>query len=71
MKGKKILNILTIITSVVLVLSLIILAVQVFSSSSTKNRFTENVVISGVNVKGLNKQEAESKVNNTIKNFLF
>lgn len=68
MKGKKILNILTIITSVVLVLLLIILAVQIFSDTSSKNRFTENVVISGVNVKGLNKQEAETKVSNSIKN---
>jgi len=67
-KGNKILNILTIITSVILAIGLIILGVQVFTSSNEKNKFTENVVISGVNVKGLNKEQAENKVNNNLKN---
>lgn len=68
MKAKKIINFLTIITSIVLFISLIVLALQVLNSSGTKNRFTENVVISGVNVNGLKKEEAEIKVTNALKN---
>ena len=67
MKANKILNVLTIITSIILFLGLVILAVQVFSSGNEKKRFSENVVISGINVKGLNKEEAENKVSQKLK----
>jgi vancomycin resistance protein YoaR len=68
MNIKKIINILTIITSIILIVSLIVLTMQIFYSSETKNRFTENVVISGINVNGLKKEEAEIKVSNALKN---
>ena len=68
MKGKKILNILVTITTIILIIGVIVLAVQVFTTNNEKNQFTENVVISGVSVNGLTKYEAENKVSETLKN---
>lgn len=68
MKMNKVLNVLVIITSIILAILLIVLAVQVFTSQTTsKHIFEENVIISGVNVKGLTKPQAESKVNEKLK----
>lgn len=66
-QGNRILNILVVITTTILILGLIILGFQVFSSTET-SRFTENVVINGVNVKGLNKTQAQTKVNSALQN---
>ena len=68
MKTNKIMKILIIITSITLVAFLIILAVQVATGTNPKTQFQENVVIGGVNVKGLTKSQAENKINNALKN---
>lgn len=68
MKTNKILNILVILTSIALVVFLIILGVQVSTGTNAKTQFQENVVIGGVNVKGLTKLQAENKILATIKN---
>ena len=65
MKGNKILNIMVVITSIILAVGVILLAVQVFSGQN-KDKFTENVVISGINMKGLSKIEAENTLNNHV-----
>ena len=67
MKGNKVLNILVTVTSIVLVVLLIVLAIQVLSPQKKEATFTENVVIGGINVKGLTKLEAEAKINEAIK----
>lgn len=67
-KGKKVLNILLTIVSVILIASIIALAVQIFTDQNTqKTTFTDNVVISGVNVKGLTKPQAEDKISTILK----
>lgn len=68
MKTNKVLNFLVILTSIVLVVFLIVLGVQVATGTNAKTQFQENVVINGVNVKGLTKLQAENKVNSALKN---
>lgn len=66
MSGSKILNILVTITSAVLIVLLIILGVQVLSPQEKNSTFKENVVIGGINVKGLTKMQAETKLSEAV-----
>lgn len=65
MKANKILNVLVTITSVVLIaLIVVLLATSLDAGGQQQNQvFKENVVIGGVNVKGLTKDVAIKKVN--------
>lgn len=66
----KVINILIVITSLVLVITLFILGLQVISSATSeeKTKFKDNIVINGVNVKGLTKNQAISKIDSELKN---
>lgn len=67
MKTNKILNIMVTITSVILAVLLVVLFVQTVSINKQNNQaFKQNVVIGGVNVKGLTKIQAENKINDSI-----
>lgn len=61
----KVLNILIVITSLVLVVALFILGLQVMAGATSEEnaKFKENIVINGVNVKGLTKNQAITKIN--------
>ena len=67
MKANKILNVLVTITSVILATLLLVLFVQTVNVQKNNNKeFKENVVIAGVNVKGLTKIQAETKINSAL-----
>lgn len=60
----KVLNVLIVITSLVLVVTLFIVGLQVLSNTTTEqnSKFKQNIVINGVNVKGLTKTQAVTKI---------
>ena len=64
--ANKIMNILVTITSVILIILIIVLAVEVLTSEKNL-QFKDNVVINGINVKGLTKIQAENKINENLK----
>ena len=66
MKLNKILKTLIFILSMVIVVCLIILFVQTLIEPNEKDEFTENVVISGINVKGLTKNQAENEIEKSL-----
>lgn len=67
MKTNKILNVLVTITSIILAGLLIVLFVQTMSAKKIENQaFKQNVVINGINVKGLTKVQAENKINENL-----
>ncbi|MGN1208013.1 MAG: VanW family protein [Christensenellales bacterium] len=67
MKTNKVLNILVTITTVILIVLLIVLFAQAIDTNTTKNQaFKQNVVIGGVNVKGLTKVQAINKINSAL-----
>ena len=66
----RVLNTIILLTALALIVGLFILGLQIVSNvtGSSNSKFNENVVINGVNVKGLTKKEAESKINRILKN---
>lgn len=60
----KVFNILIVITSLVLVVALFILGLQVVAGATNEDnaKFKENIVINGMNVKGLTKNQAITKL---------
>lgn len=67
MKTNKVINILVTITSIILVVLLIVLFAQTLQSNKDNNQsFKNNVVIGGVNVKGLTRLQAENKINSSL-----
>lgn len=67
MKANKILNILVTITSIILATLLLVLFVQTVNVNKNNNKaFKQNVVIAGINVKGLTKIQAENKINSSL-----
>lgn len=67
MKTNKILNILVTITSIILIALLIALFVQTIQANKNNSQaFKHNVVIGGVNVKGLTKLQAKNRISETL-----
>lgn len=66
----KVLNVLIVITSLVLVVTLFIVGLQVLSNTTTQqnSKFKQNIVINGVNVKGLTKSQAATKISQELNN---
>ena len=64
----KVMNVLIVITALVLVVSLFIIGLQVIANATSEDnsKFKDNIVINGVNVKGLTKNQAVVKLSNEL-----